>query len=408
MKPSPLLASLLLPLVWLLSAAPAAEPVFLARTAAGKTIRGPLHKLANDWSVEIGQKLRRKIAAGDLVSLRQEGVALPPLPADEHLILANGDRLPAQDLRLDDEKLFFRHKDLDDKELSVPLSAVVVIWRTAPDRVVLPERFRRRLFTEKRKSDRVLLRNGDTLEGTFNGLKGLDVEVEANKKTSKARWAQVAAVAMSTELVDRLRPKGLHARVVLTDKDGGSGGRMTLTTATCDGILLRGRTVFGALVRIPIERVVALDVLGGKAVDLSDLPPAKYEYHPYLDEKWGWSADGNVLGRDLRLGGSTYDKGIGMHAHSALTWSLAGAYKRFEARVGLDDACGRKGRVRVRVLVDGKAGDPGRKEPLTHASGPLAVSVDVQGAKTLTLEVENAEEGVVQGVVDWVEARLIK
>src|SRR5205814_1545449 len=112
-------------------------------------------------------------------------------------------------------------------------------------------------------------------------------------------------------------------------------------------------TTFGALVRVPLERVAGLEVLGGKAVYLSDLAPAKYEYRPWLDEKWGWSADGNVLGRDLRLGGSTYDKGVGMHAHSLLTYALGGRYQRFEALVGLDDLDGRQGKVRVKVLLDG-------------------------------------------------------
>ena len=379
------------------------------RTAAGKEIRGSLHKLAADWSVEIGKGVRRKIAGEDLLCLVQEGTALPPLPSAEHLILANGDRIPVQDLRLDDEKLFFRHKDLgSDKEVSLPLSTVVLIWRMQPDRVVNAERFRRRLMIGKRSQDRVLLRNGDALDGTLTGLGGGNVEVEVNKKTVATPWRQAAVVALSTELTDRLRLTGVHARLILAATDGSPGGRMTLTSATCDGSILRGKTAFGAMPSAPVDRIVRLEVLGGKAVDLSDLAPAKYEYRPYLDENWAWSAGCNVLDHDLRVGGSTYDRGVGMHAHSLLTYSLGGSYKRFEAKVGLDDRDGRKGRVRVRVLVDGKAADLGPKDVLTHAGGPLVVHVDVTGAKTLTLEVANAEDGPVQGVVNWVDARLVK
>jgi hypothetical protein len=400
--------SLLAPFVLLAaSALPAAEPVFVARTAGGKKVVGELHKLNSDWSIQIAKG--RKVAAGELLSLRRQGANLPSLPSDEHLILANGDRLPVADLRLDDEKLFFRHKDLNgDKELSVPLSAVLVIWRTAPDRVVLPERFRRRLATAKRSHDLVLLRNGDTLEGSLTALGGGNVEVEANKKKTTARWGQVAAIALSTDLADRLAPKGTHARVVLAEGDGSPGGRITLTSAVSDGDNLRGKTAFGAVVRIPLEPVIELQVLGGKSEYLSDRKPAKYEYLPWLDEKWSWSADGNVLGRDLRVGGSTWDKGISMHAHSLLTWNLDGGYKRFESRVGLDDQDGRKGRVRIKVLLDGKPINLPRKAPLSWSDGPIDVSIDVSGAKTLTLEVENAEEGPVQGVVDWVDARLVK
>src|SRR5262249_46189218 len=148
---------------------------------------------------------------------------------------------------------------------------------------------------------------------------------------------QVSAVALSTDLADPPRPKGAVARVVLTPTATSPGGRITLTTATCDGKALRGKTAGGAMRRVPLSRVAPLDGRGGKAVYLSDLKPAKYEFLPYLDERWPWSVDAAVTGRDLRVGGSVHDKGVGMHAHARLTWALGGAYRRFEAVVGLDD-----------------------------------------------------------------------
>ena len=56
--------------------------------------------------------------------------------------------------------------------------------------------------------------------------------------------------------------------------------------------------------------------------------------------------DGNVAEHDLLLAGSTYDKGIGMHSHSRLTFRLAGAYRRLEAMAGLDDKDGQGGDAR--------------------------------------------------------------
>ncbi len=235
-----------------------------------------------------------------------------------------------------------------------------------------------------------------------------NVEVEVNKKTVKTLWKQIAAIALSTELADRMQPKGLYARLILTEPPGSPGGRVTLTEASCDGTTLRGKTAFGAAVRFPLERVAQLDILGGKAVALEEVVPSKYEFHPYLNEKWTWSANENVLGRDLYLGGSAYDRGIGMHAHSLLSFPLNGAYHRFEARVGLDERDGRKGRVRVKVLLDAKAVDLGKKGALTIADVPLAVNIGVEGAKTLTLVVEYADNGPVDAVVNWVEARLVK
>ncbi len=390
----------------------AGEAVFAARTVAGKQFEGPLARLDSDWALEVGTRVRRKVAAGELVELRQVGVKLPPLPADEHLVLAGGDCLPFRSLRLTDEKVFIRHPDLEGgKEVSLPLSSVVLIWRLGPDHVVTPEKWRRQLQRARRSRDQVVLRNGDTIEGTLEAITaGGEVAVEAGKKTIKAKWGQVAAIALSSELTDRPRPPaGLVGRLVLTTTEESPGGRLTLTAPRLTGGELRGKTSFGAILRVPLERIALLELAGGKVVPLSELKPSKYDYFPYLGgEKWSWSSDCNVLGRDLRVGGSSHDRGVGTHGHCRLTYSLGGAYRRFEALVGLDDRDGRDGKVRIKVEVDGKAVDLGKKELLSRAAGTWQVVVPLEGAKELTLVVENGDDGPVQAVVNWVRARLVK
>jgi hypothetical protein len=379
-------------------------PPFVARAASGKEFTGPLVRL-DAWELRHGKGDGRRLAAGDWLSLRRADVPLPEFPADEHLVLANGDRVPVTGLRLDDEKLFFRHDALaGGKETSLPLSAAALVWRLPPQGVVSGEKLRHRLLRAKRSKDLVLLRNGDTVEGTLQTIKGGQVLIEINKKAVPVLWEQVSAVALSTELLDRLGAKGTRARLTLT----GSGGRLTLASASSDGEALTGKTAFGAALRVPLDQVAGLDVLSDNAVSLSGLTPAKYEYSPYLDEKWALSNDATVTGGDLRVGGATYDRGVGLHANSRAAYPLGGAYRTFEALVGLDDRDGRQGRVKLRVLVDGKPADLGKKELLTHAGGPLAVRVDVSGAKELTLEVLPAERGPVQAVVNWANARLLK
>ena len=76
---------------------------------------------------------------------------------------------------------------------TVPLSAVALVWRMAPDGVVSPERLRHRLLREKRPKDVVLLRNGDTLEGTLVAIKEGRVDLDVGKKTASARWARACA-----------------------------------------------------------------------------------------------------------------------------------------------------------------------------------------------------------------------
>src|SRR4051812_12586504 len=97
----------------LLAAAPvpAATPTFVVRKADGTELRSELASLDEAWTAAVGKRVTRRLAAPEWLSLRQAGVPLPPLPIDEQIVLANGDRLPARDLRLDDEKLRFRHPD---------------------------------------------------------------------------------------------------------------------------------------------------------------------------------------------------------------------------------------------------------------------------------------------------------
>jgi hypothetical protein len=171
-------------------------------------------------------------------------------------------------------------------------------------------------------------------------------------------------------------------------------------------------TAFGTRFAVPLAGVVALDWLGGRAVYLSDLKPAGVdEPPPYLgvdSVRWPPVADGSVDERDLRVGGSTYAKGVGMHGPGRIRYSLGGAYRRFEAVVGLDDRTGRRGSVRLRVLGDGKPLDTGFSGELTAKTGPVRLRADVTGVKVLALEVEIGRGGNVQDHVDWADARVIK
>jgi hypothetical protein len=379
-----------------LPADPEPAPTFTLNTASGKSLKGPLRELGPAWAVRLGDA---RADGADVVALRRDGVALPPGPDGEHVAFANGDRLPGAVGDLDGDRLQFR---LGKESLSLPLSALSVVWLAPPDGAE-PERLLRRLAAESRARDRVLLRNGDAVEGILTGLDDKALRLEVNRKELKIERAKVAAVALSTELGTTLKPKAAFGRLVLRD-----GTRLSLASATCaDGGTLLGETLFKTKVSFPLDDVVSLSVEGGPAVYLSELKPRKYEHNPYLGAAWPYVPDGSADRRDLRLGGNAFDRGIGLHAESRLSYDLGGRYRRFEALVGLDDQGGKGGSARVRLLVDGKPVDLGDAD-LTHRREPLAVRVDVTGAKELTLVVEFGDRGGVRGHVDWADARLIK
>lgn len=391
----------------------AGDAEFVVHSVDGVKLSGPLRKLSADWSLRLGGDKPALVAGQDLIGFQRANVKLPAYPQRNVLLFANGDRLPldlAGPLRFRDDQLLCVParpvRPAKGLEITVGVTDLAALWLAPPDRTDEVERFVRELIRGQRRSDVVLLRNGDRVEGSLlalDGRKGCTVKAASGKVD--VALAQIAVIAFNTEFQSRRLPKKAYAHVVLAD-----GGRLSLAgleLISGDPHFV-GATLAGPALHIPLEHLVALDVRAHRAVHLSDLKPAKYEHKPFLGVSWPLSVDAAVTGGDLRLAGSTFDKGLGVHAASRVTYALGGQYQSFEALVGLDEVSGRRGRVRVEVLIDGKARELQRKGELSGPSEPLAIRLDIRESRELTLVVHTAGFGDVQANVNWVNARVIK
>jgi NPCBM/NEW2 domain len=119
-------------------------------------------------------------------------------------------------------------------------------------------------------------------------------------------------------------------------------------------------------------------------------------------------SDAAVTGHPLRLGGSTYEKGLGVHSPCRIVYKLDGQYRRFESLVGFDEAIARRGRARLAVLLNGKRVELNEGKELTSHDAPLKVRLDVRNVRSMTLLVELGSFGDVQAKLNWAKARLIK
>ena len=377
---------------------------FILRTAAGTIGSGPLLKLGPEWAVSLGGAKPVQASGADVVSLRRAGVPLPPWPAEPHLQFANGDRLAGTAIDLKGERLLFRAALGKGVDLAVPLTAISVLWSTMPEGASDREALLRPYRASRRTRDVVLLRNGDVVEGT---LASLDAEAlvlrGADKKEIRVERNKMAAVILSNDLVRTLRPRGPYGRLVLAN-----GGRISLASAEADSRLLAGKSLFGGALQIPIDQIDALDLYQARAVYLSDLKPRRYEHTPYLGISWPYQLDRSVAGNPLRLHGSFFDKGLGLHSKAELSFDLGGAYQWFEATVGLDEATGQGGSAGIAVLVDGKPQDVGGAQDVTAKDPSRELRIPVKGARELTLIVTFGRHGDVQDHVDWADARLVK
>ncbi|HZO57845.1 MAG TPA: NPCBM/NEW2 domain-containing protein [Bryobacteraceae bacterium] len=121
------------------------------------------------------------------------------------------------------------------------------------------------------------------------------------------------------------------------------------------------------------------------------------------DRSNGEAAPGD--GRVITLNGTTYGKGLGVHAPSEVRYRLNGACSSFQAAVGVDDEVGSYGSIVFQVWADGaKLYDSG---VMYGGTATKSVNVSLSGRQELRLIVGDAGNGVVSDHGDWANARII-
>ncbi|MGP3983187.1 beta-galactosidase [Streptomyces sp. KR80] len=119
------------------------------------------------------------------------------------------------------------------------------------------------------------------------------------------------------------------------------------------------------------------------------------------DASNGENATGD--GRPITIGGTTYTKGLGVHADSRVRVYLGGACTRFTAVVGVDDEVGTGGSVTFKVTADRR---DLHTSPVRY--GPddgMPVDVDVTGTRWLDLTVDGGGD-ISTDHADWAAAKL--
>jgi hypothetical protein len=107
-------------------------------------------------------------------------------------------------------------------------------------------------------------------------------------------------------------------------------------------------------------------------------------------------------GHTITLDGTTFQKGLGIHAASDVRYSLAGAYSTFSAKIGVDDEVGDRGSVVFEVWADGAM--LYSSGVMNGASNTKEVLLNVEGKNDLRLVVTNASDGSDFDHADWAEA----
>ena len=127
---------------------------------------------------------------------------------------------------------------------------------------------------------------------------------------------------------------------------------------------------------------------------------------PYEKNRANGESNAND-GGTITLNGTTYSKGLGVHAASELRYALNGQYSSFQADIGVDDEVGNAGSVVFQVWdnLGNKLYDSGT---MTGATATKSINVNVAGKSEIRLIVTDGGNGADSDHGDWAYARLIQ
>lgn len=375
-----------------------AEPWFEVITSAGKLHSGRVQSLSLDGDLVLVEGgAEQRLPAGALLSLAAQtaSTAAPPGLVDFHL--AGGDRVRGTIAAVSGETLEIASPEftgLAPLELARVAGVVTPAGRSGRWQAQV-----RRLLQEPTgMSDRILLDNGDILNGFVASLDARSLTYEVDAQMREAPLARVLALRLAGAEPPAAPVSGAHVQLV-------SGTRLTVSRLDwprsgpvqvafgqselyLDPTAVRGIAFFSDCVR-----------------PLSAQPPDAFEETPLLTVPWGYALDRNVAGGPLSVAGRQFARGIGVHSRSVLRYQLGGAATALVTRFGLDDSAGLGAMVEVRVRVDGES----RLERTITAGAGLQdpLWIDLRGAVALELMVDPGPDGAILDRFDWVEPVLI-
>lgn len=338
-------------------------------------------------------KTERTIPLDQFVSVQRAPAEEPPTP-NFTLMLSNGDRLVGDPGPVVGERLTWLSPSLG--KVPVPFNRLVAISRglnfSVPD--------------EPPKQDVATLANGDTVAGVFTGVADQKVTIQADAGPVAIPLDGIKRIAFAPTAATADVSRAFRIRLA-------DGTVFTVADANFDGdqlkVTLKGKNP--VTLNLPMSTVLGIEQTNGPVCWLSSQSPAENVQTPYLSGAQAWPAkfDSAVDGSPLSFNGRGYDRGIGVHAYSRLTFAIDPQWTAFRTQYAIDshrDEPRKYADVTVRIKLDDKVV---HEEKHVH-EGVISnvISFELKGAKTLTLECDYGDAGDTQAHLDWLQPALLR
>lgn len=315
------------------------------------------------------------------------------------LVASNGDRFIGMPGSFADDHVGMRLQA--GGEVRLPLDNIHV-WVTRSDAGT--EKIIQRVAKMLANGDDVLLlKNGDNLSGIVISADWEGFELEMDDAVVRMSHDTVLAAGIVTEPAPQ--PSRMNGVIQLVN---GSEFRADdwLLSSNQNVEHLQVRLTSGAMMKIDESSLQSLSVINGRWKWLSEIPPIDVEQTPMMDIAWNYGLDENVLGQPLQTAGKSFERGIGVHSRSVLTYELDGAYESFVTHLGMDDSGGPMSNVDASIVVDGSPVFEQANIRRGRLFGP--VRIPLKGKQRLSLVVDFGAYGGIQDRFNWIESALIK
>ncbi len=275
---------------------------------------------------------------------------------------------------------------------------VVRAVRLTPE--ATPAEFDNALSTPAADADRIFFK----VDGKSDSISGLIVSLSAEQLTFQLEGAerklprsQIVGLVLAQPVAE-----AEVTRCTVHLRDGSRlAGDLTSISGAAATLSLPG----GGQVAFPWSAALAVDVRSARVAYLSDLKPLEVEESTLLTLPRPWQRDKSVMARPLTLGRRVFDKGIGVHARSMLTFAADRKYDVLAAVIGLDEQAGGKGDCVFTVLGDGQ---PVFTQRLQGNDPPQDLKVEISRYERITLLVEPGEGLDLGDHANWCDVRMIK
>ena len=161
----------------------------------------------------------------------------------------------------------------------------------------------------------------------------------------------------------------------------------------------------GEQIRLPWTGIARIQFQSPRMVFVSDLEPTAVREEAIVTLPLTWKRDASVTGKTLTLGDRTFEKGIGVHARSQLTFDTGDGYDLLVATIGIDAEAQGRGDCIFVVRADGREVF---RQRVQGSDPPRDIRVDIQEARQIDLLVDPGAKLDLADHANWCEVRMVR